>query len=92
MEAHICSRCGGSLSKKDGFYVCDYCRATYEDDAEERASLTLQGLLDEAKLERLSNARRALYDQVHRDNPSAKNCSRTSRSRKPSPRKSSVTA
>ena len=72
MEAHICSRCGGPLEKKDGFYICHYCRAEYEDDAEERAAIILKGLLDEAKLEALGNARRALYDQVHRENPSEK--------------------
>lgn len=72
MEAHICSRCGGTLTRKDEFYVCDYCRAKFEDDVEEREAVTLKGLLDEAKLERLSNARRALYDQVHRENPSVK--------------------
>ena len=46
-------------------------RAQYEDDAEEKAAVILKSLLDEEKRARLSNARRALYDQVHRENPSA---------------------
>ena len=72
MEAHICKCCGGSLTKKDNFYVCPYCRATYEDDAEERAAVSLKGLLDEEKIEKLSNARRVLWDLVHRKNASNK--------------------
>ena len=72
MEAHICERCGGALEKKGDFYVCPYCRAKFEDDAEERASVTLRGLLDEEKLEKLSNARRVLWDLSHRKNASNK--------------------
>ena len=70
MESHICQRCGAAVTKRGATYVCAYCRATYEDDAEERATVTLQGLLDGIKIERLSAARKKLYDAAHAQYPS----------------------
>ena len=70
MEHHICACCGGELQKQGQIYVCPYCRATFEDDYEVRAAKKLSTLLDEARLEKLSNARRLLFEAAHVANPS----------------------
>lgn len=71
MEAHVCLNCGAPLNKEGQIYQCPYCRATYEDDAEERASVTLKSLLDERKVEQYSRAKRVLYTAVHAQYPSS---------------------
>ena len=67
MEHHICACCGGQLEKRENDYYCPYCRSVFEDDAEERAAVTLAGLLDDQKLEKLSNARRLLFQAAHEE-------------------------
>ena len=71
MELHLCQCCGAQLVKNGDHYDCPYCGSSFEDDFEERAAKRLSDVLNEAKLEALSNARRALYEQTHRENPSA---------------------
>ena len=71
MEKHVCLNCGAPLKKEGDIYTCPYCRATYEDDAEERASVTLKSLLDEERLDRYSRAKRVLYTATHAKYPSA---------------------
>ena len=71
MEKHVCLNCGAPLTKEDAIYTCPYCRATYEDDAEARASVTLKSLLDEERLDRYSRAKRVLYTAVHAKYPSS---------------------
>ena len=71
MEKHVCLNCGAPLTKEDAIYTCPYCRATYEDDAEARASVTLKSLLDEERLDRYSRAKRVLYTATHAKYPSS---------------------
>ena len=71
MEKHVCLNCGAPLKKEGGIYTCPYCRATYEDDAEERVSVTLKSLLDEERLDRYSRAKRVLYTATHAKYPSS---------------------
>ena len=70
MERHQCSRCGADLRHEGGKYRCIYCRAEYEDDFEQKAAYTLQTMLEAAKIEKLSAARRVLYDAAHARYPS----------------------
>lgn len=69
MRLRICSRCGESLSEKDGLLQCPYCGAKY-DRADE--SQKLEDLLEEKKQEILANRRRVLWQEAHQPNPSAK--------------------
>ena len=71
MEKHVCLNCGAPLTKEGDVYTCPYCRATYEDDAEARASVTLKSLLDEERLDRYSRAKRVLYTATHAKYPSS---------------------
>jgi len=71
MERMICQCCGEALHKHDDVYECGYCGATYRDDQAERAADLLRGLLDDFKLEQLSNARRRLYETTHEKYPSS---------------------
>ncbi len=70
-KALICNRCGGDLAVKDGnLYRCPYCTAEYlKDDAEEISQL-LSSMLQADKIERLSNARRVLFDAMNEKYPS----------------------
>ena len=70
MEANICPRCGENLKKDGSTYQCSYCGATYEESHQDKTAETLKGLLDEAKVERLSNARRLLWSVSHEKFPS----------------------
>ena len=71
MEKHICLNCGAPLNKVGDAYACPYCRSTYEDDAEERAAVTLKSLMDEERLDRYSKAKKVLYIATHAEYPSA---------------------
>jgi len=71
MERMICQCCGEALRKRGDVYVCGYCGATYRDDQAEGAADLLKGLLDDFKLEQLSNARRRLYETTHEKYPSS---------------------
>ena len=71
MERMICQCCGEALHKRGDAYECGYCGATYRDDQAERAADLLKGLLDDFKLEQLSNARRRLYETTHEKYPSS---------------------
>ena len=71
MESHVCRNCGGPLKKQDGRYHCPYCRASYEDQDEERARVTLRSLLDAAKAEKFATVKRVLYAAVHTPYPSS---------------------
>jgi len=71
MERIICQCCGEALHKRGDLYVCGYCGATYRDDQAEGAADLLKGLLDDFKLEQLSNARRRLYETTHEKYPSS---------------------
>jgi len=71
MERIICQCCGEALRKRGDVYVCGYCGATYRDDQAEGAADLLKGLLDDFKLEQLSNARRRLYETTHEKYPSS---------------------
>ena len=71
MERMICQCCGEALHKHGDVYECGYCGATYRDDQAEKAAELLKGLLDDFKLEQLSNARRRLYETTHEKYPSS---------------------
>ena len=71
MERIICQCCGEALRKHGDVYVCGYCGATYRDDQVEKAADLLKGLLDDFKIEQLSNARRRLYETTHEKYPSS---------------------
>ena len=71
MERMICQCCGEALHKHGDVYECGYCGATYRDDQAEKAADLLRGLLDDFKLEQLSNARRRLYETTHEKYPSS---------------------
>ncbi len=71
MERMICQCCGEALHKRGDVYECRYCGAVYRDDQAERAAGLLRGLLDDFKLEQLSNARRRLYETTHERYPSS---------------------
>lgn len=76
MKLMQCKRCGGELKKQDGEYYCEYCHATYEDDALERAYAELKnsienlvgGQVEETFLREreraLANLRRQLWDKT----------------------------
>jgi len=71
MERMICQCCGEALHKRGDVYECGYCGATYRDDQAERAAGLLKCLLDDFKIEQLSNARRRLYETTHEKYPSS---------------------
>ena len=71
MERMICQCCGEALRKRGDVYECGYCGATYRDDQAEKAADLLKGLLDDFKIEQLSNARRRLYETTHEKYPSS---------------------
>ena len=71
MERMICQCCGEALHKHGDVYECGYCGATYRDDQAEKAADLLKGLLDDFKIEQLSNARRRLYETTHEKYPSS---------------------
>ena len=71
MERMICQCCGEALHKHGDVYECGYCGATYRDDQAKRAADLLKGLLDDFKIEQLSNARRRLYETTHEKYPSS---------------------
>ena len=70
MEDHLCQRCGGPLQLVGREYHCPYCRAVYRDEVADAAFAAVGEMLDATKRERLSAARRVLYDAVHEPNPS----------------------
>ena len=68
MEKHLCQCCGAPLEKYENYYECPYCGSRFEDDFEEKAAVRLVDVLNEAKLESLSNAKRVLYNTAHANN------------------------
>lgn len=72
MERHICERCGSELTRQGKEYVCRYCGAHYDNVAEDLAAKALRDILDAAKIEQLSIAKRLLYETTHAKNPSTK--------------------
>ena len=62
---NICLTCGGSLSKIDNeHYKCDWCHNVYATEKVENYNDKLSKLLDEAKVELISNAKKNLYKAV----------------------------
>ena len=61
-----CQCCGGELHKiSDSEWKCDYCSVVYDDVSVEKHVKTMEQLLDDAKLEIISNLRKNLYDAVN---------------------------
>ena len=66
LRALICPICGQPLDKDGDEYRCRYCAHSFE-AAHDDLLDALSSKLEADKIERLSNARRLLYDATHRD-------------------------
>ena len=61
LHRNLCETCGGTLKKvDDSYYVCEYCTAEYSIEKVENYVDKLNKILDKAKLEMVSNARKNL--------------------------------
>ena len=65
MELHLCSCCGAHLDRVDDHYECPYCGSYFEDDFEKKCARRVEEVLEQAKLDALSKAKRVLYDATH---------------------------
>ncbi len=66
MKMYICRTCGGALEQRqDGSFECTYCRNVYLDKEAKANAEMLKELLDEFKLDTVSNLRRNLYDAIN---------------------------
>lgn len=70
MEMHICPRCGENLVKEGSVFRCRYCLAEISEESEGKGAYALKDILDEAKAERLANAKRLLWNAAHEKYPS----------------------
>lgn len=62
---NLCKSCGGDLRQLgEEQYKCDYCSCVYDSKAVEQYADDLHRLLDELKIEAVSNARRNLYEAI----------------------------
>lgn len=69
-----CQGCGGDLEKIDTHSCkCIYCGNIYKIESVERYVDSLKSLLDESKIEAISNARRNLYQAVNAEYVSSQN-------------------
>ena len=67
----ICSCCGGELIINDkNLYQCPYCGVLFEKDDAEKMQETLAAAFEKEKLDRLSNAKRVLFDATNSEYPS----------------------
>ena len=65
LHRNLCETCGGTLKKvDDSYYVCEYCTAEYSIEKVENYVDKMKELLDDAKLEMISNAKKNLYRAV----------------------------
>jgi len=65
MTTNLCKTCGGALVQLDDrTWECKYCKNVYEDESVMKDAETLRSLLDEQKIEKVSNLRRNLYDAI----------------------------
>ena len=69
MHIKRCEVCGSNLSQDGNHFHCPYCGADYDEVSANEVLEKLSNILDDAKQEVLANARRMLYDAVHRENP-----------------------
>lgn len=65
MKANLCPRCGESLIKEKGLWVCHCCGATYSEEDTKSAKEAMKEVLEEAKIELLANRRRVLWQASH---------------------------
>ena len=73
IHRNLCPTCGADLRKMDDtHYVCDWCHNVYATEKIENYADKLSKLLDEAKVELVSNAKQNLYAAVNADNISEK--------------------
>ena len=66
VKQSCCENCGGDLYQlPSGQWKCQYCSTLYDDKNAQAQVDSLRQLLDEAKMETISNLRRNLYDAVN---------------------------
>lgn len=70
MEAYRCPNCGEALNINGDVLECVYCRSRFNRDDGKKMVHMLKGVLDEAKMERLSTCKRHLWDVAHEEYPS----------------------
>lgn len=70
MELLLCPRCGENLVKENDLFRCPCCDALVEGDTAEKATYLLQSILDQDRIQRLSTAKRLLWDAAHEKYPS----------------------
>ena len=66
MKANLCQRCGEPLAKENGLWACRCCGATYSEEDAASAIETMKKILEDAKIELLSNRRRVLWEAAHK--------------------------
>ena len=65
LHRNLCENCGGNLEKVDELhYACQYCDTVYTVEKIENYADKLSKLLDDAKLEMISKARKNLYSAI----------------------------
>lgn len=67
MTAKFCKTCGAPLTQKDACtWTCDYCHNIYSDKSvKDESEKLLRALLNEQKIEQVSNLRRNIYDAIN---------------------------
>ncbi len=70
LQALICARCGAPLKQEGNLYRCPHCDSLFESQAAEKEMEMLERLIGSEKIERLSTAKRRLWDAAHAKYPS----------------------